>query len=341
MTSYKCNKCTKTFTHKNDFKKHISRKTDCSNIKTSEIISHQNEPSFECSRCHKLYTRKDSLKRHSLFFCKGSTHDPPIVKDIHQHSQKLKNEYKCTFCLQCFARSDSLNRHLNGRCKFKKENENKDEILKLLLKEMNEQRKIIECLKHELHNNNNNIKSNNNNKNCNNTITNTTNNTQNITNNNITVAFGKEKLGDIVNDNICKKILFRGFEAVPQLIEYVHFNEKKPEYHNCYISNMQNKYAIVYDGNNWKLENAIEVINTLRDDSRVFLENKFDEFYDSLDDETKKKFGRFLSEADSDTVIDRYKNDLRLLLYNKRGIVINTRNNENVKFDQNDIKKIE
>jgi hypothetical protein len=259
---------------------------------------------------------------------------------VDEHPPKsinIKKEYVCPNCSQKFSRSDSLNRHLNSRCKVKKENENKDEILNLLLIEMNEQRKIIESLKQELHNN-----INSNNKNCNNTITNTTtNNTQNITNNNIIVAFGKEKLADIVNDNICKKILFRGFEAVPQLIEYVHFNEKKPEYHNCYISNMQNKYAIVYDGNNWKLEDAIEVINALRDDSRVFLENKFDEFYDSLDEETKKKFGRFLSEADTNIVINRYKNDLRLLLYNKRGIVINTRNSQNVNCDSEKIKKIE
>ena len=330
MSKYKCNKCTKIFTHKNDYRKHILRKTDCSIIEIGQGFRENEVVKFTCNKCSKQYSRKDSLKRHELCFCKGSTIIPPNVELVPPMITKNKKNYTCTYCLQNFSRSDSLVRHLNGRCKIKKEKESKDEIFNLLVKEMNDQRKLIESLKQELHNN-----INSNNKNCNNTITNTTNNTQHITNNNIIVAFGKEKLGDIVNDNICKKILFRGFEAVPQLIEYVHFNEKKPEYHNCYISNMQNKYAIVYDGNNWKLEDAIEVINTLRDDSRIFLENKFDEFYDSLDEETKKKFGRFLSEADSNIVIDRYKNDVRLLLYNKRGIVINTRNNPNLKNDIN------
>src|SRR5579885_3248135 len=161
---------------------------------------------------------------------------------------------------------------------------------------------------------------------------NTTNNTQNnnnmqINNNNQIniVAFGKEKLDEIVSDEICKKILFRGFEAVPKLVEYIHFNEKKPEYHNCYIPNLRDKYAIVYDGNNWQVKDAIDVIETLRDNKRDYLERKFDDFYDSLDKETKKKFERFLNEADSDVVINRYKESLRLLLYNKKNIPLKTR----------------
>ena len=91
-----------------------------------------------------------------------------------------------------------------------------------------------------LKNNPNNIINNTNTKNSNNNILN---NTQ-INNNNINiVAFGKEKLDELVSDALCKKILFKGFEAVPQLIEYIHFNEKRPEYHNCYIPNLKDKYA--------------------------------------------------------------------------------------------------
>jgi hypothetical protein len=207
-------------------------------------------------------------------------------------------------------------------CKEKKtEVDDKEVILQQLLDEMVQLKVKLQKIE------SNNI------INSNNTTNNQTinNNTQNITNNYGIVAFGKEKLDEIVSDDDCKKILFKGFEAVPKLVEYVHFNEKIPQYHNCYIPNIRGKYAIIYDGDNWTLKNIDDVIESLRDSKRTFLENKFDDFYDSLCENTKKKFHRFLLEADTDAVINRYKESLMLLLYNKRGVVLGTRNKINVK----------
>ena len=47
------------------------------------------------------------------------------------------------------------------------------------------------------------------------------------------------------------------------MIEKIHFNPKKPENHNVYISNIKNKYAMVYDGNKWNLKNQDETIGDL------------------------------------------------------------------------------
>jgi len=50
-------------------------------------------------------------------------------------------------------------------------------------------------------------------------------------NNNIKlIAFGKEDM-DFVTDNVCKSLLKKGFQSLPALIEYKHFNKEKPEYH--------------------------------------------------------------------------------------------------------------
>src|SRR5579885_1200416 len=99
MRIYKCNKCDKIFTHKNDYKKHISRKTDCSNGKIIEKSQNKNTTSFKCSKCNKLYSRNDSLKRHTLYFCKDSTkimnNNPPDVDRVTPISIKNKKEYKC------------------------------------------------------------------------------------------------------------------------------------------------------------------------------------------------------------------------------------------------------
>ena len=100
---------------------------------------------------------------------------------------------------------------------------------------------------------------------------------------------------------------------------------------------MRGKYAIVYDGKNWKLENSIDVIEILTDNNKEFLERKFEDFYDSLKAQTRKKFNNFLEEADTDVVKNRYKESLRFLLYNNKNIVIETR----TKFEkQNNIKML-
>ena len=285
---------------------------------------------YKCIRCQKIFNKKCNYEYHinRKNLCKikpteitnASIETSPVIL------VNKKKDYKCTYCDSVFTRLGSLNRHIKDRCQIKKDQEEqKKEILDKLLEEMAILKdKISKCqnvtqitniTKHIQNNNNNN-------------------NIQNNTNiNNLKiVAFGKEKLDEIIGEEECKKILFRGFEAIPQLIENIHFNNNRPQYHNCYIPNMRTKYAIVYDGDNWKLENAIDVIETLRDNNRNFLERKFEDFYESLNSETKKKFNRFIEEADTDIVKNRYKESIKLLLYNKKDMVIKTRNDNNKKI---------
>ena len=312
VIEYKCIECNKIYYNKTDYNKHLKRKKKCS-LKTN-----LKNMTLECTNCKKVFTRKDYLKTHQNKFCKN----PKFLPQNEIFTEKKRGkEFSCEYCQKKYTRKDNLNRHIENYCKMKNSNENKDTILKDLLNEMKQLKKQILLLE----NNNNIVNSNNN---SNNTINNNILNNQ-INNHFNLVAFGKEKLDEIIGEEECKKILFRGFEAVPQLVENVHFNKNRPEYHNCYIPNMRTKYAIVYDGNNWKLENAFDVIETLKDNKKDFLERKFDDFYDSLDNKTKEKFNNFLSEADTDVMINRYKERLTLMLYNKKGIVIETRK----KFD--------
>ena len=55
-----------------------------------------------------------------------------------------------------------------------------------------------------------------------------------------------------------------------------------PEYHNIYISNIKDKYAMLYDGNNWALTKRIELINRLYEDKKNYIEDIMEEFIDSL-----------------------------------------------------------
>ena len=40
----------------------------------------------------------------------------------------------------------------------------------------------------------------------------------------------------------------------------IHFDPKKPENHNIYISNLKNGYIMVYDDGKWDTKNREEVI---------------------------------------------------------------------------------
>ncbi len=293
MVEHKCIRCRKTFTKKSTFVDHTKRKNPC----------------------HKI-----------------STKNPPTNSSVSTKSnQKM---HQCPNCKSVFTRSDALKRHVEHRCKQKKEKKAIDSENQLLIKEILEEMKQIREENHELRNKNleleNKLLQIEKNKsgdviNSHNIITDLSTNTQNIVNNFNIVAFGKEALDKDVPEDVCETIFLKGFEAVPFLVKYIHFNEKMPEYQNCYISNMRDKHAITYDGKKWNLTEATEVLKTIREDKQTFLENKFEAFYDSLDELTRKKFNKFLAEKDSDEMAERYKESLRLLLYNNRGMVVATK----------------
>ena len=117
-----------------------------------------------------------------------------------------------------------------------------------------------------------------------NNITNNIINNNITNNNNITInlyPYGKEDMDRIDNryiENAINKIFYSPLEFVKQ----VHFNDKYPEYHNIYISNIKDKYAMLYDGNNWTLTRRIELINRLYEDKKNYIEDIMEEFIDSL-----------------------------------------------------------
>jgi hypothetical protein len=63
--------------------------------------------------------------------------------------------------------------------------------------------------------------------------------------------------------------------CVKRLIEKIHYNKSKPENMNFYISNLKDKYLMVYDGN-WNIKNKHE-LDYMYDEKEMMLEqlNKF------------------------------------------------------------------
>lgn len=297
MESLICPKCGKQFNKKYNYTVHLNRKFSCDNVVSKrESKTHTLQPTLniKCSKCDAAFSRNSSLQRHMNNNCLM------IQKEIEQEKtkQEILNEILEEMA-QIRAKDTQISEviiQIKDKCD-KLEEENKD--LKDKMTQIGNKKSV------------------------NKTYINA-NVTNNITNIQL-IAFGQEKLDKIVSEECCRQILFRGFEAVPTLIKYVHFNKKKPEYHNCYISNTRDNHAITYDGIKWNLVDLQDIIDTLRENSHGFLEDKYETYGDTLNEQTTTKFGRYLKEKESEAVLKRYKETIKLLLYNNKDVVIQTR----------------
>lgn len=254
-------------------------------------------PEYKCKICKKIFKQKSNYISHL-------NRKNPCKKPKYNIQDKENIEWKCECCGKIFTRKDNLNRHLKDYCRRVKNNEIQKEIedCKEQIKELKDIIKQKDTTENKIIFNNN----------------------ININQNINIIAFGKEDL-QMISDDIYKKILNRGFRAVPTLIEHVHFNKNLPQNHNVYISNIRGKYAMLFDGNDWKLEDMNDILDQICDDKKFILENKFNNLYENLDEYTIEKFERYLGESKTDIVKNMHKNEIKLMMYNKRQIIENTK----------------
>jgi len=257
--------------------------------------------------------------------------------------------FKCYICEKIFTNNSNLVRHIKKFCKIKKleqkinknsnigDYEKKEELYQNLLTQQNKRMEMQNKRIQQLEKQNKKLKGNitNNIKitnTTNNTNNNTTNNITNITNKNINIiAFGKEDMYKEYDDDVIY-YLKRGYKCVLRLIENMHFNVNKPEFHSVFISNIKDLYAMIFDGNFWNIKNKTEIIDQLFDDKQFYLIDKYNQIKHKLDKKTRERFERFIGEDDEE-VLKELKNDIKLLLYNKRKIPMITKR----KFEKDNI----
>ena len=212
---------------------------------------------------------------------------------------KVSQKYFCKYCDREYNHKSSLSKHIKYSC-----TKNKDEDLKELVRLMNlqlqhkdkqleTQAKQIEKLmgKLEIHGSFNN----------------------NTINNYTLLSYRDTDLAHLTQEDYrsCYKQVNH---CVKHLIEKVHFNPSKPENMNIYISNMKDKYLMVYDGNNWNLANKNEEMDRLYEEKEMMLEEWLDSNPDPI---LKEKFVKYLNNKESDECINHIKEEVKLLLYNK------------------------
>jgi hypothetical protein len=205
----------------------------------------------------------------------------------------------CKYCEKEYNHKSSLSKHIKYTC-----TKNKDEDLKELVRLMNMQlqnkdkqietqaRQIEKLMgKLEIHGSFNN----------------------NTINNYTLLAYRDTDVTHLTQEdyrNCYKKVN----HCVKHLIEQVHFNPSKPENMNIYISNMKDKYLMVYDGNNWNLANKTEELDRLYEEKEMMLEEWLDSNPDPI---LKDKFIKYLNNKESDDCLNHIKEEIKLMLYNK------------------------
>lgn len=249
------------------------------------------------------------------YVCKGCDYTTTYHANYKKHLETKKHKalvdapHVCKYCDKEFKFRQSMYRHIKYTCK-----KNKDEDLKELVRLLNQEKKDLEkqvltqnkqieklAGKLEIHG--------------------SFNTTTNIQNNITLLPYRQTDMSHLTDDDY-KKCIKKVNHCVKTLIEKIHFNPLKPENMNIYISNMKDKYLMIYDGANWNLANKKDEINRLYEDKEMLLEEWLDT---NPDAELKEKFVRYLKNKDIEECLLQFKDDIKLMLYNGRVLCLEPR----------------
>ena len=276
-----------------------------------------------CVSCQFTTPLKSNYSNH-LLTRKHLSHNPieanMLVQMLAADSPMLATPepmFKCKYCEQCYKHRSSLSKHIKYSC-TKNKDEDLTELVRLLNKRIEQQEKSMENQRQEL------------------TKTIETQskqieklmgkleisgsfNTTNNTINHFTLLPYRETDVSHLTDQDYRYCIKRVNHCVKSMIEKVHFNPLKPENMNIYISNIKDKYIMVYDGANWNLANRKAELDRLYEEKEMMLEEWLET---NPEEELKQKFIKYLENKDNDECLNRVKEEIKLLLYNNQKLVL-------------------
>jgi len=238
--------------------------------------------------------------------------DIEIDMDI---DEKSSESFYCEYCDRKYDYKYNLNKHLKS-CQAKPKIEQKDVVVKSLIEQMDKLNAKLDKI------DDNHINNKSNTTNINNTAINTTNNNNN---NNIKLcAFGEEDLS-FISDSKLIDIMRKGYDGIKYMIECVHFNKNKPEYHNIYLQKLRTKHVNIFDGETWMIEDNKVAIEKLINNKLLFLKEKYEEIKDSLSNSTKSKFAKIIEFNQENVQWSNIITELQYILFNKKAMIILTK----------------
>ena len=284
---------------------------------------------FQCKHCNFVTTHRPNFNRH-LNTEKHKRNNPVIQEPPDNHPAVTQKEHLCKYCGKEFVFKQSMYRHIKYRC-----TKNKDEDMKELVRLMNlklEQTRTelektqnelkIQCKQNESQNKK--IQQLSDKLQIQGSFNGSFNNTVNIQN--FILPYRDTDLSHLTDKdyvNFIKQVNFR----VKDFIEKVHFNPEKPENMNMYISNMKDKYMMIYD-NKWELKNKTE-LNTIYEDKDSIIENWYENEKDNHP-ELKKFVDRYYKNIKNPEILRYIKGELKLMMYNKKDMIDNRKNEKSL-----------
>ena len=285
MPTYRCDLCDYETIYRANYDKHIHSKKHINLTKSCQIVPNH-AISCQIVPNHAISCQKE---------------DPTL-------------EYVCKYCSKSYKHKCSLNKHIKYSCD-KNNDEDIQELVRLMnkkfeqelelhRKQIESQNKQIEKLMSKLQMSNT-VNSHNN---SNNNITNTVNNIK-------ILAYKDTDISHLTDKDYAFCIKQVNF-CVKSMIEKVHFNPEKPENMNIYISNLKDKYMMVYEDDNWNIKNKKE-LDYLYETNEMYLEQWLDEEQHKYP-HLKEKFERYLENKENDETLNTIKDDIKMMMYNKR-----------------------
>jgi hypothetical protein len=264
---------------------------------------------YNCELCKYKTNHQTNYKKH-------------LTSNKHKKNEEElnKKQFSCKYCGQMYHHKQSVNKHIKYSCTKNKDEdlkelvrllndklENKDKLLehkdKLLEnkdKQIENKDKQIEKLKGKLEININ------------------TNIVNNIQNNITLLSYTETDISHLTDTDYITCIKTRN-GCVVKMIEKVHFNPKKPENMNLYIPSMKDKYVMVYEDGNWKLNNTKDIIEKLYDEKEELISEWVEIHPDDIASKTAFDRYLYLKNTDDDEKNKKSLHDqTKILLYNNR-----------------------
>ena len=231
---------------------------------------------------------------------------------IHHETKSIKGSNECKYCGKQYKYRSGLSKHIKYTCK-----KNTDEDFKELARLLNENQtqigrkdKQIEIMQKQIDKLVNKLQI----QYVNNgTIINNTMNIQLLNHKDTDYSHltPKDYINCIHDCNRCVKTL----------IEKVHFNANKPENMNVYLSNIKGKYLMIYKDNEWQIQDKKTQVDDLYDYNEFVLENWYDEYIEKYPS-IIESFKTYLKNRDSNTMLNDIKEEILVMLYNKRKMIV-------------------
>ena len=293
---YKCLYCSYDTINKSNYNKHLVTLKHNENIKKPR--KNHEKPRIMQEKTMKKPRINNEIPR--------INNEIPI-KTTKTTDELSEDNFLCKYCDKPFKYKNSMYHHIKYTCKQNKDEDlkelvrlmnlqlqQKDDKIQILSFQMEKQSKQIDKLMDKLQ----------------------VNITNNIVQNN-TIQLLSYKDTDVTHltekDYIqsLKKVTY----CVKHLIEKIHFNPVKPENMNIYISNMKDKYIMVYEDGNWNLKNKNKELTELYDKKEMMLD---DWLNDNKNHVLRQKFEKYLNNKEHDETMNSIKDDIKLMMYNKK-----------------------